>query len=306
MGERRLLINLAPPARASMFISSSSMELEPVSLSLQQQAEISKTPLTDSPMAMLKKLRRGSKILTDGTTSTPRQDSISFSPPETTATNKEKLTFFDLPAELRNDIYDLVAKDTTLRLPSRLNKARTKEPPPIAGLLIASRQCRTEFLPLLYATSTFLVEIKDFGFRNLMRVVSSLYSTELKALRDNPNLVIQLRTQNCTRDNIACLRQWLVARADSLDRLPWNYEVVDDGPVTDAGRIRLLQELAYYIRIMTRLNEKLEGTVQWELDAIMAAFVKKSSMLHTDILTLNKRGIGSPQQVRGLSGGGLR
>ena len=253
-------------------------------------------------MAMFRKLRRGSKDSDVGGDLADRQDNSLLSPPATAATDKDKLTFFDLPAEIRNDIYDLVAGRTTLRLPV----GKKREAPVIPGLLVASKQCRHEYLPLLYSTVPFLVEVRDFGFGNLTRVVSSLYRTELKAMRNNVRLVIQLRTQNCTRENLASLRRWLVARADGLDRLPWNYEIIDDGPVTDMGRIRLLRELEYYTRLLARLNGKLEETVQWELHAIIAAFEHRASMLQHDIRTLNKRQLGSPSMVRGLLGGGLR
>lgn len=61
-----------------------------------------------------------------------------------------------------------------------------------------------------------------------MRVVGSLYSTELKALRTNTSLTIVLHLKDFNvsdSDSIALLRRWAVNRADHLDRLPWSYEL---------------------------------------------------------------------------------
>ncbi|KAK5135227.1 hypothetical protein LTR08_005476 [Meristemomyces frigidus] len=250
---------------------------------------------------MLRKLRRSSK---DSGPSTRLDRVVATQPSLLEATDPNRPSFFDLPAEIRNAIYELLAVDSILTLPIR--KGKQKAPLPTSGLLIASRQCRKEYLPLLYSTAPVIVDIKDFDFSTLMRVVSSLYSTELKALKENPNLIIRLQTQNCTREDSNALRRWLVRRADSLDRLPWRYEAAATEPSGAMGRFRLLREQRYYAERLKRLQFRLEDTLQWELQAIIQAFDRKAAELDG---TLEERDrnwdVNARTAARGLPGGGI-
>jgi hypothetical protein len=252
-------------------------------------------------MAMFRKLRRGGKDTGVESKPSTRQNSIVIIQPE--ATQPNKLTFFDLPAEIRNQIYELVASDAILTLP--LQKKETKTPPPVPGLLLASHQCRKEYLSLFLSTAPVIVEVKDFEFRHLIRVVGSLYNSEFKALRLNRNLCIHLRTQNCTRENLASLRKWLIKRGDSLDRLPWRYEVVHTPPSGRIGYFRLSRELKFYCERMGRMQIGLEDTLQWELQAVIAAFERKGEELDRGLQGV-RPGIQEPRTLRGLSGGGVR
>lgn len=215
-----------------------------------------------------------------------------------------KLTFFDLPAEIRNAIYEEVVSSTVLTLPAYKQQKLIPRP---NGLLLASKQCRKEYLPLLYSTAPIIAEVKDFDFANLMRVVGGLYSMELKAMRVNRNLIIHLRTQNCARENLATLRRWLVNRADSLDRLPWHYEVQVADPSNAMGRVRLLRESEYYAERLRRKHLNVTDSLQWELDAVIAAFERKAMDLDNSIVAgYPKTTRDFTRNVRGLSGGGLR
>ncbi|KAK1074130.1 ferrochelatase hem15 [Friedmanniomyces endolithicus] len=240
-------------------------------------------------MAMLRKLRRGSKDSIP--VPTERRDSFFATPPSTpTAATPGKLTFFDLPAEIRNHVYDLTVSDTVLYLPSPSPEDRKKKPVPVCGLLLASRQCRKEYLPLFYSTAPVVIDIKDFDFRNVMKVIGGLYSTELKAFRANNALVLRLRTLNCTKANLDGLRRWLTHRADSLDRLPF----------------RQSREIAYYGERLARMQVKLEDTLQWELQAIVAAFDRKGAELAEALQGVPHQLDPSRRPIYGLSGGGLR
>ena len=259
-------------------------------------------------MAILKKLRRSSKDSGANVQAGVREDTFATQPSCPEAKNAGKLTFFDLAPELRNVVYELVATSTTLFLPAR--KKYDKSPLQVSGLLLVSKQCRKEYLPLLYSTVPVIVEVKDFDFRKLMRVVSSLYSTELKALRENRRLIIRLNTHNCTRENLSNLRQWLVNRADGLDRLPWRYEIAVTDANFAAGRYRLLRELMrFYAERLSRLQVRLEDTLQWELQAIVAAFDGMAARLEN---ALDEHGVDADasaslrSQARGLPGGGVR
>ena len=252
---------------------------------------------------MLKKLRRSSKDSRQGSIST-RLDSIATLPSLIEATDPSRPSFFDLPAEIRNVIYELLAEDTVITIPVR--KDKQKPPPPVSNLLLASRQCRKEYLPLLYSTAPVVIDIKDFDFSSLMRVVSGLYRTELKALRENSNLIIRLRTQNCTREDSNALRRWLLQRGDSLDRLPWRYECAVTEPTTAMGRFRLLREQQYYAVRLMRLQARLEDSLQWELQAIIGAFERNAAELDEGLEERERnRDVLTRIAARGLPGGGI-
>ena len=256
-------------------------------------------------MAMLRKLRRGSKDSIPSSVPTERRDSVfATQPPSPVASTPGKLTFFDLPAEVRNEIYDHVACDGILYLPSPEDRKK-KLSVPLCGLLLASRQCRKEYLPLLYSTTPVLVDIKDFDFQNLVRVVGGLYSTELKAFRANKRLIIRLRTLNCTKANLDSLRRWLSNRANSLDRLPWQYEVFIADTTGRIGCFRQSREIAYYGERLARMQMKLEDTLQWELQAILAAFDRKGVELDEILQGVPKRLDPARRPIRGLAGGGV-
>ncbi|KAK5128567.1 hypothetical protein LTR85_003238 [Meristemomyces frigidus] len=258
-------------------------------------------------MAILKKLRRSSKDAISELQPGSRPDSLATQPSILAATDASRPTFFDLPAEIRNAIYELCTTGTTLSLPAS-KKERNKLPPEVSGLLVASRQCRKEYLPLLYSTAPVIVEVRDFDFTNIMRVVSSLYSRELKALRENPHLCIRLRTRNCTTDNLNALRRWLANRADSLDRLPWRYEVAVPASNGVIARCRLnMREMEYYAARLARLQVRLEDTLQWELESIIAAFDGKAAAIAKESLDGHATGVdfNSPSAARGLAGGGI-
>ncbi|KAK4502223.1 hypothetical protein PRZ48_005648 [Zasmidium cellare] len=205
---------------------------------------------------MFKKFRRSSKEKVE-----QRRASTQSTP---VATNKNYKTFFDLPAELRNDIYSLAASDLILHLFNPSTK--TQKQKPIPALLLANRQCRNEFLPILLSTATIKASITDFDFSPLLRVTGSLYATELKSLRANPNLKISLRTKKCTNDAYPNLRRWCINRASSLDRLPWSYGL-------DMGSSEQLQWYAERARV---LFEKLgeEPSVRAEVQRVLEVLVE--------------------------------
>ncbi|KAI6787650.1 hypothetical protein KC332_g10357 [Hortaea werneckii] len=235
---------------------------------------------------MLRKLRRSSKDSIPEVAPGSRHDRTATHSSYPSATDANKLTFFDLPPELRNAIYEILATNTILTLTG--DKKRSKDRPPIVGLLAASKQCRKEYLPVLFSTTPVVAEIKDFDFSNLMRVVLGLYSQELKALRENPHITIQLHTHNCTRENLNNLRRWLVVRGDSLDRLPWHYDVAAQDPGHSVGRIRLLRELEFYAERLARLQSRLSDTLQWELQPMVMAFDRKAAALDNAIMGVEK------------------
>jgi hypothetical protein len=253
------------------------------------------------------------------------------------------ISFFDLPAELRNEIYECVISDATLSLPPnlfagarkpklRLKKKKSSASAPINGLLLASRQCRKEYLSILLTTISVVVEIKDFDFDNLMRVSATLNPEDLESLQSNRNLVLHLHTRNCTQKSLTQLRAWLDFRAQqpSSQRLPWRYEFPLDRllPPTTMGRVRLLRELEYYADSIATLvdhaptvqagegvmahsgeggkgKEAEDGGRKEELARVMQAHEEKAMWLEEDLEWLGQRHKAMAVHVRGLAGGGL-
>lgn len=186
------------------------------------------------------------------------------------ATHAE-LNFFDLPAELRNKIYEYNTIDLRLRLfDRRIHKWAAQRSAAIPGLLLASRRCRQEYLPILLATAPIECPIYSFDFKNVMRVASGLYSMERKALRANENLVLVLvlaRTNaRGSHERITNLRRWAAQRADSLDRLPWSYRVAPAPHSSDFAKV-----CSDTLSDVATLNAKADDSVKWELEEILKA-----------------------------------
>ena len=277
---------------------------------------------------MLRKLRRGSKGSAEDVAPPVRVDSAMAIPLDSVAedtTMAPKLCFFDLPAELRNAIYEFVISDATLSLPRnlftvskkpklRLQRRKKSTTPPINGLLLASRQCRREYLSVLLSTISVCVEIKDFDFENLIRVSSTLTASEIQSLQSNHNLTLHLHTRNCTQKSLIQLRAWLDFRSSQQDslRLPWHYEFPLDRllPPTTMGRVRLLRELEYYADSIATLSVDLEAEEfkqeREELERVIRAHEEKAAWLEDDLGWLGQRSKVIGRNVRGLAGGGLR
>ena len=264
---------------------------------------------------MLRKLRRNSKEPVDIDGPTVDLEAVK-EPLDQDDDSQPRLTFFDLPAELRNAIYEFVVSDTTLTLPSSLFaapkrsylplKRRKSIPTPINGLLLTSRQCRQEYLSVLLSTVSVVVEVKDFDFESLIRVSSSLGEQEAKALQTNKHLTLQLCTQNCTSKDLILLRRWLEYRRSCKVNLPWRYEFPESLlPSTMMGRVRVLRQLEYFADTISIMVVDVEPDLQPELKAITDAFESRAVWLEDVLGWVGHKSKTSPRNLRGLAGGGV-
>lgn len=266
---------------------------------------------------MLRKLRRNSKEPIEA--ASPRTDGDAPQDAIEGPQLSGRLTFFDLPAELRNEVYEYVTLDATLTLPSTLftgsisQKAklalRRRKPVSAAninGLLLASKQCRQEYLSILLSTINVVVEIKDFDFENLMRVSSSLDESDIRSLQSNRNLCLHLDTRNCTQKDLGAIRKWLAFRTER-DQLPWRYEfpLSKHLPPSKVGCVRLMRELEYYADNISSLAADVDESQQAELLAIINAFESRAMALEDELGWAGQRSKSLPRNVRGLAGGGL-
>jgi hypothetical protein len=190
------------------------------------------------------------------------------------ASKTNTTSFYDLPSELRIRIYELVAHDTRLSLFSASPK-HIKPP----ALLLTSQQVRNEYRPVLLSLAPVRANVGNYDFRPLTRVVGSLYSSELKALRKNNNLTIVLHLKNFDVTSESCmtsLRRWAVKRAEHLDRLPWSYELVkptfSNLPMAQAvaQMCRLEKSVAAVHALQTSVHESLGAEIEPVMELLLS------------------------------------
>lgn len=240
---------------------------------------------------MLNRLRRGSKAKPNDT----HRQITTDNPGHTTGPHE--LTFLDLPAELRNTIYEHVAATTTLVLRPRggvfTRHLATPSPSP-PSLSLVSRQVRRESHPVLLATARVVADVRDYDFRGVGRMAASLYGSELKLLRANARLAVRLhvsraggpgrrgRRRGDGGDDLAPLRRWLVKRADSLDRLPWGYEV-GWAPAPGLTPVTKREILQAHLVALARYGEGLHEALRWEMAPLVEALERESFACEMEI-----------------------
>lgn len=226
---------------------------------------------------MFDKLRRRSKASVTSIASarpvaaTPQTMSDSH----TNSSRTKKTSFYDLPSELRIHIYELAARDTRLSLFSASPK-HTEAP----ALLLTSRQMRNEYRPVLLSLAPIRAHISNYNFKPIMRVVGSLYSTELKALRKNNSLTIVLHLKNFDVTSEHCmtsLRRWAVKRAEHLDRLPWSYELVHStsSSLPMASAVAQMCRLEKSIAAVRALQRSVHESLAAEIEPIVGLLIAR-------------------------------
>ncbi|KAK5113952.1 hypothetical protein LTR62_003075 [Meristemomyces frigidus] len=139
--------------------------------------------------------------------------------------------FFDLPAEIRIEIYKLVVLDVVLHiLPLSGNGTdaeQSKRNLPHA-LARTSRQTRNEVLPILRATCSIRANVTDFNFSGMLAWMARIPPTQQHHLVKNPSLEIKLCTAGKPgphgQGQENSLRKWLKMRADPYRPQPrWKY-----------------------------------------------------------------------------------
>lgn len=246
-----------------------------------------------NPSNMFRKLRKNSKQIFHSASSSKRSTSIAEDAvlPDLSylRLGEGKLTFLDLPPEIRNVIYEDVASSTRLYVSTASAKKKEKEskipPQTTPTLLLASRQVRIEYLPLLLECASISFGVRNFDFRNLMRVSSSLYSTELKALRNNGRLTIRLLATKPSKDSLTSLRRWAQRRTEDMYTLPLNYALAWPKLtqlVPTSGSVARINTYIQRRGILMQNLEALAGLVkevpealQWELQPVVEVFQRE-------------------------------
>jgi hypothetical protein len=179
---------------------------------------------------------------------------------------------YDLPAELRIEIYKLALESVQIHiLPP--NSSERNNP---HGLVLTSRQVRNEVLPLIHNSCAIRIDITDFNFDGLLAFMSRMPPDQEANLRKNTKLEIRLCTTTTPNGkkgeacnsmrNSASLRKWLHVRADKYRPQPnWVYS----GPVPDyktayemrrrAKRTRIAGERMELVRMLKAIGVDVPG-----------------------------------------------
>ena len=123
----------------------------------------------------------------------------------------QRTNFFDLPAELRIEIYRLVIDDVVIHvLPLQSQQRHCSH-----ALVRTSRQVRNEVLPIIHANCEIRAVVTDFNFKGMLAWMDRIPSQDQGALAKNENLTIRLctNTTNPSEEGHS-LRRWLHMRAD--------------------------------------------------------------------------------------------
>ena len=134
--------------------------------------------------------------------------------------SQKRTSFYDLPAELRVEIYRLALSSVQIHmLPPNTSERNNPH-----ALVLTSRQVRNEVLPLIHNSCAIRIDITDFNFDGLLAFMARMPPDQEANLRKNTKLQIRLCTtttphakkgEPCnSMKNSASLRRWLHLRAD--------------------------------------------------------------------------------------------
>jgi hypothetical protein len=130
-------------------------------------------------------------------------------PAHTPIKHKKPFHFLDLPAELRNLVYKMVAEDQTAVLKNR-------ELRDTSGLLDIDDQIRNEYLPMLLTyAATIEAEVNNLDFQNIVTFLNRLSDAEVNTLPNATKpavrpIEIKLKiTEHAYKNRIELLRRWL-------------------------------------------------------------------------------------------------
>ena len=135
-----------------------------------------------------------------------------------------RASFFGLPSELRNAVYELLAESTSLTL---ITHKRFPKRPNLCEVLLVSRQMHNEYLPVLLAHANITIKIPTgYDFRNLMSWLSGRDLRVRKALAANPRINVIFKVTSVAQyGDIDHLTTWVLFRAKEAGdpRINFNY-----------------------------------------------------------------------------------
>lgn len=162
----------------------------------------------------------------------------------------KRTSFYDLPAELRIEVYKLVLEGVTIHI---VPPHATDQHCPHA-LVRTSRQVRNEVLPMIHSSCEIRVNVTDFNFDGLLAWLSRIPPDQHANLTKNKDLRIRLCTTLKPTNHSDSLRRWLHSRADAYRPQPaWIYS----GPVPKATVANDLRRRAKRMKTEPRKRAEL-------------------------------------------------
>lgn len=206
------------------------------------------------------------------TTSTPNGDG-------------SRLSFLELPPEVRNNIYAKVIEVQ----PEAFITSRTRNILACrTALPRVCKQVREEFVPMLYLFAEIIADVKDFDYGRVIRFLNSLEETSLsqlpglQATNDGRVITVELRICENFSKNADKMTRWLnriehpTAKGAKVQT---KYEVVGGETKIPEGstwtNYRNLRDYRTFLPIWHKRHEK-ERT-KAEIDKIFAVFVLRGS-----------------------------
>ena len=173
-------------------------------------------------------------------------------PPNSIPDPPSPTTFFDLPAEIRVEVYKFVLTNVTIHILPLQEPLATHHP---HSLALTSRQVRYETLPLIHSLCPILVNITDFNFSGIVQWLSRIPPNQQYHLAKNEDLIVRLNTSNKGAGFCDNLRQWLHTRADPYRPQPgWRY-------VGPTPKNKVANDLRRRLKRMTEEGKKREMEV---------------------------------------------
>lgn len=169
--------------------------------------------------------------------------------PQSELDTTKKTCFYDLPAELRVEIYKLALENVKIHVLPLKSHLRQYCP---HALVRTSRQVRHEVLPIIHSNCSIHATVTDFNFTGLLAFLARIPPDDQAYLLKNDHLSVRLCTTLSPPGNLESLRRWLHYRADTCRPQPnWRYS----GPHPSS---KVANDLRRRWKRMTELDKKLE------------------------------------------------
>lgn len=179
-------------------------------------------------------------------------------PPKPRHVEQSRVTFYDLPAELRIEIYRMALEGVTIHIKPLGTPDTMCSPQPFSRV---SKQVRNEALPLIHSLCPITSTVQDFNFDGVLAWIARVPPHEEGNLAKNKSLTINLATSggNQPYREMASLRHWLHMRSDKFRPYPnWVYQGPQPGSKVCADLRRRCKRLKEYRR-QKEMVKILEG-----------------------------------------------
>lgn len=138
-----------------------------------------------------------------GENDTYKKDKMSQEP------DSNQLGFLDLPAELRNVIYEELTSNALLTGPKHTNRLCVAKKPDC--LMQTNNQIRGEYYSTLLANARIELAVQGWNFHAVQAFIEDIQRdpTERKAMQTNTRITIVLRQEDWKEDHLYFVQAWL-------------------------------------------------------------------------------------------------